>query len=96
MKSLSGSSTTLGNIIHSILLILEVSGLNVPLVDFCRDRVKGHNLFYERGRNSSDKEANEDVVINDTGVDDIALGCGDITLKCGGELSVLFDHSLGG
>ena len=39
-ESLSGPSTTLGDLIHLIPLDLEMSGLHVPFIDFSRDKVK--------------------------------------------------------
>ena len=73
LKGLSGSSTVLDDLISLVLLILEMSGLCVPLVNFHEYRVEGHNLLHERDGDPSSKEADENIVTNDTSMDDIPL-----------------------
>ena len=95
LESLGSPSTLLGNLLCTIPLVLEVSHLDVPFIDFFRDSVKGHDSFHEWGRNSSSKEANENIVICDASTGDIALEGQDVTLEQRGELPIFLYHSLG-
>ena len=62
LEGLNSPYATLRNLGYSIPLVLKVSGLGIPLINFSGDRVKGHDLFHEGGGDSSSEEADEDVV----------------------------------
>ena len=95
MEGLSCPSAALGNLVCSVPLVLEVSGLDVPFIDFARDSVQRHDPLHKRHRDSGGKEANEDVVVCDAGTGNVALEAQDVTLKGGRELSILLGHAVG-
>ena len=95
LEGLNSPYATLSNLGYPIPLVLKVSGLGIPLINFSGDRVKGHDLFHEGGGDSSSEKTDEDVVVNDSYIDSVTLKSQDVTFECGGELSILLDHLLG-
>ena len=96
MESLNRPPTSLSNLLSVIPLILEVSRLRVPVVDFIWDCVKGHDPLHEQGRDSSGEETDQDIVVRDTGMSGVTLKCQNITFERGGELPILLCHVMGG
>ena len=47
LEGLGSSSTLLSDLFCMVLLVLEVSGLGIPIINFIGDSVKGHDLFHE-------------------------------------------------
>ena len=70
---MGGPSVALGGLVSLVLLILEMSGLSVPLVNLCRDGVEGYDVFHEWHGNSSGKEADKDIVVSDANMGNITL-----------------------
>ena len=56
-----------------ISLVLKGDGLGVSFVNFAQDSIEGHNSPHEQDGNSGSKETNDNVVIHDASMDDIAL-----------------------
>ena len=73
MEGLSSPSTSLGYLFCLVPIVLEMSGLDIPFINFVRDSVKGHDPFHEWCGNPSSKETNKDVVVHDASMGDIAL-----------------------
>ena len=73
MEGLSGPSALLSNLVHTVPLVLEISGLGLSLIDFIRDSVKGHDPLHKQSRDSDSEEADEHIVISNVSVGDIAL-----------------------
>ena len=73
MKGLGGPSTALRNLISLVSLVLEMSGFGVPLVDLVKDSVKGYDPLHEGYRDSGGKETDEDIIVYDASVGNIAL-----------------------
>ena len=96
LEGLSRPSTSLSNLLNTIPLILEVSHLRVPVVNFIWDCVEGHDPLHEQGGDSSGKETNQDVVVHDSSTSGVTLECQDVTLKRRGELPILLNHMVGG
>ena len=80
MKGLGGPSTALRNLISLVSLVLEMSGLVVPLIDLIRDGVEGHDPLYEGCRDPGRKEADEHIVVCDAGTDNVILEDQDVTV----------------
>ena len=57
LESLGRPSASLSDLLGVILLVLEVGGFRVPVIDFIWDCIKGHNLLHKQGGDSSSKEA---------------------------------------
>ena len=96
MESLGRPSTSLSDLFHAVPLVLEMDDLGVPVIDLVWYSIKEYDLLHEQGGDPSSKEANEDVMVHDAGTGGVALKGQDIAFKQRGELSVLFDHSVGG
>ena len=62
-------------------LVLEMSDFSISLIDFVEDGVKRHDSLYEWSWNPSGEEANEDIVVCNVDVDNVALEDQDVTLK---------------
>ena len=73
LEGLGGLSTTLGNLVSAVPLVLEMSSFGVPLVDFAWNGVKGHDLFHKWYRDPSSKEADEYIVICNVDAGNVAL-----------------------
>ena len=73
MEGLGGPSTLLGNLFCLVALVLEVSGLGGPLSNLGRDGIERYDLLHEQGRDSGGKKTDEDIVVHDPGVENIAL-----------------------
>ena len=96
LEGLGRPSTSLGNLLCMVPLVLKVDGFGVPVVDFVWYGVKGHDPLHEQSGDSGDKEADEDIVVSDASMGGVTLKRRDITLEGGGELSVLLGHAMGG
>ena len=96
MEGLSGPPTLLNDLLSMIPLILKVSHLRVPFIDFIRDSIEGHDLLHEQGGDSSSKETNQDVMVHDASVSGVTLESRDVTLERRGELPVFLYRAVGG
>ena len=47
LEGLGSPSTSLGNLVSMVPLVLKVCGFSIPLVDFVRDSVKGYDSLHE-------------------------------------------------
>ena len=56
-----------------ILLVLEMNGFGVPIVDFVGDSVKGHDSLHEWSRDSSGEETDKDIMVHDASMGSVAL-----------------------
>ena len=81
LESLGRPSASLSDLFCVVPLILEVDCFRVPIIDFVRYSVKGHDPLHEQGGDSGGKEADEDIVVYDAGVSSVALEHQDITLE---------------
>ena len=61
------------NLFDTILLVLEVGGFGIPLVNFIRDGIKGHDSLHEWSGDPSNKEAEDDIVVCDASMGDITV-----------------------
>ena len=86
----------MSDLLGAIPLVLEVSRLGIPFVDFVRNGIKGHDLLHEQGGDAGSKETYQDVVIGDAGTGGVALKGQDIALERRGVLPVLLGHAVGG
>ena len=73
MESLDRPSTSLGDLLGAISLILEVGCLGVPVIDFIRDCIERYDLLHEWGGDSSGEETDQDIVVCDAGMSGVAL-----------------------
>ena len=89
LEDLNGPSTLLSDLFDVVPLVLEMGSLGIPVIDFIWDGVKRRDPLHEQGRDSGSKEADEDIVVHDINIDNVALECGDVTLQGWRELSVL-------
>ena len=96
MESLSRPSTLLENLLSTIPLVLEVGGLGVPVINFVQDHIEKHDLLCEQSGDSGGKEADEDIVVHDASMGNIAPEGQDVTLKGRRELSIFLCHLMGG
>ena len=96
MESLGRPSVSLSDLLSAIPLVLEVSRLRVPFLDFIRDGVEGHDLLHEWGGDSSGEEADQDIVVCDASMSGVTLKCRDVALERRRELPVLLSHALSG
>ena len=96
LESLSRPSTSLSDLLSTIPLVLEVSRLSVPFIDFVGNSVKGHDLLHERGGDSCGEETDQDIMVRDAGTGGVALECRDVTLERRGVLPILSVHMMGG
>ena len=95
LESLGRPPALLGDLLHTVPLVLEMDCFGVPVVNLFWYSVERHDAFHERGRDSSGEETDQDIVVHDAGVGGVALEGGDVTFQQGGELPVLFGYSLG-
>ena len=95
MEGLGSPPTLLGNLFHTIPLVLEVDGFSIPVVNFIWNGVEGHDSLHEWGGDSDSKEADEDIMVCDASADDVTLESGNVTFQGWGGLSVFFSHLLG-
>ena len=96
MEGLGSSSTSLNNLFSMIPLILEVSDFGVPFINFTWDGIEGHDLLHEWCRDSGSEKTDENIMVHDASVSDIALESQDVTFERWGELPILFDYMMGG
>ena len=78
-----------------IPLILEVGYFGVPVINFVWDSIEGHDPPHEQDRDSSSKEANEDIVVCNASVGGVTLKGQDVTLKRWRELPIFLCHVMG-
>ena len=88
MECLGGPSASLSDLLSTIPLVLEVSRLRVPVVDYIWDCVEGHDSFHKWGGDSGSEETDQDVVVCDASTSGVALEHRDVALERGRELSV--------
>ena len=86
----------MSDLLSAIPLVLEVSCLGVPFVNFIRDSVEGHDPFHEQGRDSGSEETDQDVVVRDASLGSVTLKCRDIALERRGVLPIILSHVMGG
>ena len=96
MESLGRPPALLSDLLGVIPLILEVSCLSVPFVDFIWNGVEGHGPLHKRGGDSGGEEADQDIVVHDAGMGGVTLEGRDIALKRRGVLPILLGHLVGG
>ena len=84
----------MSNLLGAIPLVLEVSCLRVPFLNFIRDSIERHDSFHEHGGDSGSEETDQDIVVRDAGTSGVALECQDITFERREELPILLGHSL--
>ena len=75
LESLGRPPASLSDLLSMIPLVLEVSRFRVPVVDFIWDSIKRHDLLHERGGDSSGEEADQDIMVHDTGMSGVTLKC---------------------
>ena len=80
---MSSPSISLGDLFSLVLLVLEMSDFSISLIDFVEDSVKRHDSLHEWSWDPSGEEANEDIVVHDVGVGNVALEGQDVTLSEG-------------
>ena len=73
LEGLGGPFTLLSDLVSLIPLVLELSSFGVPLINFCRDSVKGYDSFHQHGGDSDSKETNEDIGVHYANTDNVAL-----------------------
>ena len=81
MESLGWPSTLLDNLFCAISLVLEMGHLSIPVVNLIWDGVMGHDLLHKWSGDSGSEEADEDIVICDTGMGGITLEGRDVTFE---------------
>ena len=62
---MGGFRVPFGDFFSALPLGLEGNGLFVPVIDGGRDRVHGHDLVHEGGRDSGGEISNKDILIGD-------------------------------